>query len=661
MAVEKMEILDIVGHMDNVDDIARRIVLSSAVHMVNAITEVQQSNFPILQAQGDVDAVLDYSYIRQYSSEKDFDDIEMKLKVLMETMEIKKKVTPQYYREEYNFSKDLERINKGYDLINQKYEEINKLYNEIDELKRLEENIGHFKYIDVNFNDLLDMKYIKMKLGCLPKYNMDKLKKNYENISAIVIKLYQDPKEVFVMVFVPRSVEIEVDRVLVSLNFEEYRTNFTFNGSPTDWVESSIRRRDEITQRIEGIRAEISDFKEEYYQDVEKYYSRLQMEYKIEELKSYIVCTNEFFYLTGWVPLSKKQDIIDNLSKYDDRLIIVSKDAEDTREGLEPPTCLKNNFLTKPFESVIRLYGTPSYNEIDPTTFLGITYMLLFGAMFGDVGQGAVLFTIGIILKYLGHRPNLGGVFSRLGVSSMFFGFLYGSLFGFENILHAILVKPMESINDVLIGAIGFGVILLSFGYIFNLINSYRRKDIESGLFSSNGLAGLFFFWILMYLVIGMATGIGTVLPPIVLVMLLVLMLILMLLKEPLANLIKGVRPLYHESKADYYVEGGFGIIETLLSIFSNTISFIRVGAFAINHVGLFIAFEAMAGMMGNSIGSALIIILGNIVIIGLEGLIVFIQGLRLEYYELFSKYFEGAGYEYKPLRMKLYSNEVLN
>ena len=84
----------------------------------------------------------------------------------------------------------------------------------------------------------------------------------------------------------------------------------------------------------------------------------------------------------------------------------------------------------------------------------------------------------------------------------------------------------------------------------------------------------------------------------------------------------------------------------------SNTISFIRVGAFALNHAGLFIAFVTMANMMKSSIGSIAVLVIGNIIVIGLEGLVVFIQGLRLEYYELFSKYYEGGGVEYKPVRL---------
>lgn len=660
MAVEKMEMIDIVGHMDNVDDIARRIILSSSVHMVSAITEVHQNNFPILKAQENVDAVLDYSYIKQYSSQKNLGETEMKVNALMEILELKRRVNPGHFMEEYSFTQDLADVDRVYKLVSEKHERIRSLDSELKELDELQLYLSHLKYMDVNLNELINMKYITMKLGKMTRYNMDKLKKNYENISALVFKVYQDSDEVLVMIFVPISVKMEVERVLLSLDFDEYKFKSNFQGSPAQWFDMVNLRRNEIDREIQNIKNEMQDIKKDNSKKVEKYYSRLQMEYKIEELKSYIVCTNEFFYLSGWVPLHKKDELLKSLSKYEESLIIISKDSEKTREGLEPPTYLKNNYFTRPFEAVVRLYGIPSYNELDPTAFLGISYMLLFGAMFGDVGQGFILFLIGEILNRISHRPNLGGVFSRLGISSMFFGFMYGSIFGFENILPAILVKPMDSINNVLVVAIVFGVVLLSIGYIFNLINCYRRKDIENGIFSRNGLAGLSFFWILIYLLIAGVTGIGTIVPAWIFTITLVLLLVLILLKEPMTNLIKGVRPLYSESKVDYFVEGGFGLMETLMSIFSNTISFIRVGAFAINHVGLFIAFEALAEMMSNPVESAMMLVLGNVIIIGLEGLIVFIQGLRLEYYELFSKYFDGSGYEYNPILLRMQNNKTI-
>ena len=127
---------------------------------------------------------------------------------------------------------------------------------------------------------------------------------------------------------------------------------------------------------------------------------------------------------------------------------------------------------------------------------------------------------------------------------------------------------------------------------------------------------------------------------------------IIMVLKEPLANIIEKKSPLYEGEVSAYYVESGFNIIETILSLASNTISFIRVGAFSLNHVGLFLAFKTMAQMANGGIKGFLILILGNIVVICLEGLIVFIQGLRLQYYELFGKYFKGEGIEFNPIRL---------
>ncbi len=650
MAVEKMEMIDIIGRMDDVDDIARILVLSSAVHMVDAITEIKENNFPILKAQENVDAVIDYNYIRQYSTSKNLSGIEKKLKALYDMFELKREVNPEYFNTKYNFLEDASILDKLYDVVKEKHERLEELNEELKSLLELENYLGYMKHINVDINEAMKMEYIGMKLGKIPRHNLDKLKKNYENISSIVYKLHEDANEVVVLQFIPRPVEIEVDRVLMSLDFEEYPLNTRFSGTPSDWLISLNKRKVEIAKESDTIRKELKAIRNKYEENLERFYSRLSMEYKIEELKSHIACTKEFFYLTGWIPSSRKDVLLGYLGRYNDTTIMIFKETNESKEVCKPPTCLKNNYILKPFEAVVKMYGIPSYGEMDPTGFLGITYMILFGAMFGDVGQGLVLFLVGEILSRLKKRPNMGGVVARLGISSTIFGFLYGSIFGFEDVLKAIIVKPMDSINTVLVAAIGFGTLLLSAGFIYNLINCYKNKDIEKGVFSRDGVVGLAFYWILLYFLLSKVIGYKTIVPGWVLSILLISLLLMILLKQPITNLIKGVRPLYNESKMDYFVEEGFGVIETLLSLFSNTVSFIRVGAFAINHVGLFLAFDALAKMMSNGVESALMLVLGNIVIIGLEGLIVFIQGLRLEYYELFSKYFEGSGYEYNPV-----------
>jgi V/A-type H+-transporting ATPase subunit I len=173
---------------------------------------------------------------------------------------------------------------------------------------------------------------------------------------------------------------------------------------------------------------------------------------------------------------------------------------------------------------------------------------------------------------------------------------------------------------------------------------------VEEGLFGREGLAGFMFFLTLIFAVWVKATGsinVSIGLP----IGIMGALLLVMVFKQPLAGLLTGHR-LYEESPGDYYIEAGFGVVETVLSVASNIISFIRVGAFALNHVGLYIAFATMAEMINSKVGGFLVLIIGNIMIIGLEGLIVFIQSLRLEYYELFSKYYSGYGVEYRPISL---------
>jgi V/A-type H+-transporting ATPase subunit I len=278
--------------------------------------------------------------------------------------------------------------------------------------------------------------------------------------------------------------------------------------------------------------------------------------------------------------------------------------------------------------------------------------MFLFGAMFGDLGQGFVLLLGGIILAKAKRNKILGGLLLRLGLSSMIFGTLYGAVFGFEDIIPALLMRPFENINKVLAGAVVIGIVLILISYIFGIVNKLKRKDIEEGIFGKDGLVGLLFYICLLTLIGGKLLG-KTILPMETGVVIILLSIALMIFKEPLSNLIMGKKPLYNEDISGYYIEGVFSIIETLLSMLSGTVSFIRVGAFALTHVGLFIAFQTIGELIGTTAGNIIVLILGNIIIIGLEGLIVFIQGLRLQYYELFSRYYKGEGKEFNPINIK--------
>lgn len=310
------------------------------------------------------------------------------------------------------------------------------------------------------------------------------------------------------------------------------------------------------------------------------------------------------------------------------------------------PTQFKNNIFTKPFEAIVRLYGLPSYNELDPTPFLAITFCLMFGMMFGDIGQGFVYFLMGFVL--LKKMKSAGQILIRLGLSSMVFGFVYGSFFGLEQKdlpwLPSLIGRPLDPkvIPGILAAGVAFGVIVLTVSYIFGIFNAFRRKDVEEGILSKNGIAGYIFYISLIFLLISLA-GIISI-PLGILYASLTISLLAMMFKTPLNNMMSRKRPLLEGSAGSYFTESFFEAIETILTALSNAISFVRVGAFALNHAGLFLAFFALSEMMPNFALKVIVLVLGNLLILTLEGLVVFIQGLRLEYDEMFSKYFQGGG-----------------
>ena len=218
--------------------------------------------------------------------------------------------------------------------------------------------------------------------------------------------------------------------------------------------------------------------------------------------------------------------------------------------------------------------------------------------------------------------------------------------------LPSLIGRPLDpqNIPYILISGVIFGIGAITISFIFGVINSLKKGDLEAGIFGKNGIAGYIFFMGLIASAVAV-TGIIPI-PPVVPLLALLVSLFVMLVKEPLANLMLNKRPLIHGKVGSYLTESIFEGVETILSTLSNAISFIRVGAFALNHAGLFLAFLVMSEMTENIVLKLLILLLGNILILTLEGLVVFIQGLRLQYYEMFGKYFHGDGVAFNPAKI---------
>lgn len=447
-------------------------------------------------------------------------------------------------------------------------------------------------------------------------------------------------KESYLLVY-PKKVEKDVSRSINTMGFVDYELD---NNIKVKQVNDSY---DKTLDRLDEINKEINQIKSSYEDVTDNLAYSLNYQDKATELKNNMAKGDEYFYISGWVPESEIGKFED-LEKKHKHTTVTTKEVGKVSEI--PPTKLKNNKVFRPFEYLVNMYGAPNYDEVDPTPFFAITYMLLYGLMFGDLGQGLVFLALGFLLTK--KNKVYGDLLKRIGISASVFGLMYGSFFGKEDLIPTLLIKPFDNVMTVLIASVIFGISLMLISYIIGIYNKVKKQnDIEEGIFGKEGLAGL--MMMLSFIIIVLNLVGKSLIPMAIGKIFLIISIIMIIFKKPIARKISGSKKLYDSSKSDYYIESSFSIIEALLSVFSNLVSFTRVGAFAINHVGLYMAFEVMANLVGGGFWGFIILLLGNILIIGLEGMIVFIQGLRLEFYEMFSKYYQGNGRLFRPINEK--------
>lgn len=380
--------------------------------------------------------------------------------------------------------------------------------------------------------------------------------------------------------------------------------------------------------------------------------------------------------ITGWVPRARAEELRDAVMHTTDGQAVVEvtePTAEDLEGGRVPSSGVRNKLLA-PFERLVSGYGTAGYTEIEPTLLFAASYLLLFGIVFGDLGHGLLLLIAGVVLRRKAGKAalrDIGYVVAACGLSSMLFGtFIQGSFFGkslghdfgfpftlnFEPIrLGGEATEGNSHVVRYLILALTVGMALISLGALLNIVNRLRRRDYMQGLLGRFGLTGILFYWGALGLALTAVVHPQALSLPLVCAVL-GLPLLVLVLHEPIYGLLTGRRPLWHEGPMMGFFSGLIEAMETVMSYLANTFSFLRVAAFALSHTALcytvFVLGELVAGMPLAPVWQVLIFIVGTLVIICLEGLIVSIQILRLEYYEFFTKFFGGEGVRYRPFRL---------
>jgi len=332
------------------------------------------------------------------------------------------------------------------------------------------------------------------------------------------------------------------------------------------------------------------------------------------------LATEHLVWVTGWTDDLSGESLIQALHRADTRALLRFRLPP---RGTRPPQILDNPRWLKPFEIFSRAFGVPGGDEADPTPVLAVVVPLLFGYMFGDVGQGLVLLGLGLWLK---GRFEAARVLIAGGASAVLFGFLFGSLFASEALIPALWLHPMEHPLTVLLVPLAFAVLLLSLGQLLAGLGALWRGELGRWLSVDAGF--LVFYLGVIGLVAGLPLGWLT-----------------------LAGLAWYVIGSFLRHRRLVGALAAFGhLIEDGLQILVNTLSFARVGAFALAHSALSAAVVTMAAATGSLVGGLLVMVTGNLVIIALEGLVVSIQTTRLVLFEFFNRFLRGTGRVFRPL-----------
>lgn len=397
---------------------------------------------------------------------------------------------------------------------------------------------------------------------------------------------------------------------------------------------------DDVEPRLQREEPELEELKEGEKWDL------LAGEVELSRRERQAIAHGSAEVFLGWVPGKELEDFERRLADQGSSVVHLPRPRT-----AEPPTRMPTGRFRRWVRPLVQTYAVVPYEDVDPSLFAAVTYVLMFGMMFGDVGHGLILCALGMILSRTKH-PRLQ-TFRRLwffpvaaGLSATAFGFLYGEAFGPTGLVPTLWLAPLEEPVRLLITAIGAGATLIGGSYVIGTVNRWREGGVRMALYSSTGMAGAALFLGAALFAMGFVWASGT----------------LRLAGGALAAL--GLLLSFVGFKAEAG-EGGGALGQALVEAFdavsrilANVLSFGRLAAFGMTHAALgLVVWQGTQSLWGGAVGTTaavVLFLLGNALTFSLEALVAGVQALRLEYYELFSRVFSGQGRLFEPWHLPI-------
>lgn len=519
---------------------------------------------------------------------------------------------------------------------------------------------------------------LSMQTGKLPAAQGGQLATALKGLPALTLELGVEGDVSHHLLICMKRDRDRIDGILNDLHWNEIELPAELMTVKKDLYAELGTKIEALTEEQKTLQDQVTGMVKQEADRLQTLWTRLRVQELCLRIQGHFQSSARTVLFAGWLPAARKQSLEDTIQQAsEDRCYLEWVDAgEEGTMGGDVPVRFSNPKWLGPFQMLVSNFGVPQYGTIDPTPFVMPLYLAMFGLMFADVGQGLVLAVLGAFgVKRFKAQVGKEGLFQLCwlivwcGASSMLFGALFGSYFGvalfeplwfnFHHIVegHGAADAAINDIYDILRITIYFGIAVIGLGLLFNWVNLARTSQWLTLVFDKGGLLGGWMYAGGIYTAAYMVSheykgfpGGGT------LFLLLGVPALLLLLKEPLHH---WQHRHVSTEKTNLFMLGanmGMEWIVELLEIFSgylsNTLSFMRVAGLGIAHVCLMISFFTLAGMTNSVIMKGMILVLGNVLVIGLEGLSAGIQALRLNYYEFFTKFFHGTGKLHTPITL---------
>ena len=533
-----------------------------------------------------------------------------------------------------------------------------------------------FSNLQVPYAELEHFSFLSLKIGRIPAGSVDDLRASVKN-HAQIIPLGEDESRI--MAVSSKKGRFALDTELKAHGFVAMEIPKDFKGIPEDLLSSLKMQKEEAEKKLSYLETEKNNFAQTHKDELLRLLQAFCMSMQITQIQEKLESTSLVYRITGWIPAVECRNFMKELDQLTQGRIAIREylpsEVPSVLNGEEKvPVKLKHGSFIRSFERLIFSYGSPVYGTIDPTPFVAVFFTILFGFMFGDLGQGLVFLLIGIlmsknIIKVKGWN-KFSPIFMAIGITSSIMGLLTGEFFSNETLLapfaevvtglfgsprHPIVhMMPSSDPHSIVVMftvfgiAVGIGFVINTIGLILNIANKFMQKKWGSAIFGKTGLAGALFFWYVVFFGISVAAFGHS--PEVYDWVIIGTTLFFAAFGEPFERLVDGERPVVENGFGALVIGGVVELIEVISSYMSNTVSFLRVGAFALSHAVLGYIINTMTALVGG-VGGIFILIAGNLIVIVLEGMIVAIQVVRLQYYEFFSKFFNETGAEFQPLK----------